>query len=156
LGGIDRLNAFSTGSLHYRKLGKIGVDCKFRSSDSLWGVIGGGKRPAGILYIDFVFDQTKKYRLSSATILVTLQDVELLPAVETTIKANGLGDKEDESAKRHLRVTDKFGPAKITGEPKTVPVTTKISMTPNLTVMGDGGGGVGRDIGKTHTHVTRC
>lgn len=74
---FECLDEHSAESLCYRELGKVNVDCKFRSSDSLWGVLGEAKRPAGILYMDLIFHQPKNYRLSSATVLVTLQEGDL-------------------------------------------------------------------------------
>lgn len=53
-----------------------------------------------------------------------------------------------------LRV-DKFGPKKITGEQKTKTVTSKINLTPNITVMGSGGGGVGKDTEEVCTYASK-
>lgn len=59
-------------SLNYRELGKVKVDCQFRQSKSLWGVLGEEESPAGIIYLDLKFDQPKSCRLSSATVVSQL------------------------------------------------------------------------------------
>jgi hypothetical protein len=150
---FDRLDALSAESLCYRELGKVNVDCKFRSSDSIWGVLGETKRPAGILYMDFTFDQPKNYRLSSAKILVTLQDCESPP--QSTLLAAYKGDEIMKRPSGPLRVTNHFGPRKITGEPKTMSVTSKINATPNINIWGNGVGGMGLDTEKSRTYVSR-
>lgn len=73
---FQQFDNFSMASLGHRGLGKVKVDCRFRLSKSKWGVLGETENPAGIIYMDLSFHQPKDYRLTNATVLVTLDDIE--------------------------------------------------------------------------------
>jgi hypothetical protein len=95
--------------------------------------------------MDLSFDQPKECRLSSATVLVTLEeylnesDNARVPAVLSS----------------SLQVTDRYGPKQLSGEQKTMPVKKIYHFTPTVNAIGNGGGGVGVDTEKTITYVDR-
>lgn len=93
--------------------------------------------------MDLSFDQPKGCRLSSATVLVTL-DHEDGPPV--------LGQEMQPSL---LQVTNYFGPRQLSGQEKSVAVKSTYSLTPNVNVLGNGGGGIGKNIEKSQTYTSR-
>lgn len=141
-------------SLNYRELGKVKVDCQFRQSKSLWGVLGEDEDPAGILYIDLKFDQPRDCRLSSATVVVTLEeedssdDPETDPVPTRTRARTSAGSSV-------VQVLDRYGPKQLTGEQKSIPVKKTYHGTPHVDVLGNGVGGLGIDIEKTRTYSSR-
>ncbi|KAE8441514.1 hypothetical protein EG329_004902 [Mollisiaceae sp. DMI_Dod_QoI] len=80
--------------------------------------------------------------------MVTLQEGKSPPPEPKESKSDG------EEITGSLSVS-KFGPKKITGEQKTKTVTSKINMSPDITVMGSGGGGVGKDTEEVRTYASR-
>ena len=97
----------SSASLASRNLGKVRVDCRFRLSESQWGVLN-QSTPAGVLYVDLNFDQPQDCRLRSATVLVTLEKEQ--PAFTSTALNHDT-----------LQLTDYYGPKHLNGEPTTLP-----------------------------------
>ncbi|KAF7865733.1 hypothetical protein EAF04_005899 [Stromatinia cepivora] len=116
-----RLEAESAASLNCREFGKVTVDCRLCLSKSQWGVLGENERPAGIIYMDLNFNQPADCRLSSATVVITLERYET--AEERTPGANNMASS--------LCVTDHFGPKQLKGELRTMPVEKKYQFTPN-------------------------
>jgi hypothetical protein len=148
---FEPLDLLPIASLNYREIGKVKVDCQFRQSKSLWGVLGEDEQPAGILYIDLKFDQPKSCRLSSATVVVTLEEVDI---------SEDSDDDDDEStgakfSSNLVQVLDRYGPKQLSGEQKTMPVKKTYHDTPHLDILGNGGGGLGVDIEKTRTYASR-
>ena len=118
------------------------VDCRFRLSKSLWGVMG-DHTPAGIVYMDLAFDQPRDCRLASATVLVTLED----PFAIRTPYGSGRSSS--------LQVTDRYEPKQLRGKPQAVPVKKTYHLTPTVNVAGYGVGGIGVDLEKTMTYTSR-
>lgn len=143
---FDTLSSANVGN---RELGKVKIDCRFRLSKSKWGVLGNAERSAGILYMDLCFDQPKDCRLSSATVLLTL-DHEI-----------GVDEKnrrrEPESIPRgsSLQMTNYFGPRQLSGEQTTVHKRSIYRLTPEVNVMGNGLGGMGKDVETTQKVTSR-
>lgn len=119
-------------SLHNRNVGKVTVDCKFQLSKSKWGVLGHAENPAGIIYMSLGFHQPGDCRLSQATVSVTFKQYKD-------------GNRNDEPFSRSLHITNRFGPRQLFGEERKVSVKRNVHFTPNFTVLGNGGGGVGFD-----------
>ncbi|TGO63273.1 hypothetical protein BCON_0014g00620 [Botryotinia convoluta] len=119
-------------SLHNRNVGKVTVDCKFQLSRSKWGVLGHAENPAGIIYMSLGFHQPGDCRLSQATVSVTFKEYKD-------------GNRNDETFSSSLHITNRYGPKQLFGEEKKVSVKKTVHFTPNFTVFGNGGGGVGFD-----------
>ncbi|KAF7944412.1 hypothetical protein EAE96_010808 [Botrytis aclada] len=118
--------------LNNRNVGKVRVDCKFQLSKSKWGVLGHAENPAGIIYMSLGFHQPGDCRLSQATVSVTFKEYKD-------------GNRNDESFSSSLHITSRFGPRQLYGEERKVSVKKNVHFTPNFTVFGNGGGGVGFD-----------
>ncbi|KAJ5369310.1 uncharacterized protein N7496_009070 [Penicillium cataractarum] len=160
-------------SLCSQQLGQVEIDCRFRHSKTQWGVLGPAENQAGILYMDLTFAQTKHCRLSSATVLVSLEDPENVPKdgkssaaptrsspredrlaakgrpasgygtvnpIDTTVEAT-----EDWDELRFLQFTQDFGPRELAGEATRATTKKTKHVTPQVNVMGSGGGGMGWD-----------
>ncbi|OBT82905.1 hypothetical protein VE02_08575 [Pseudogymnoascus sp. 03VT05] len=143
---FDTLSSASVGN---RELGKVKIDCRFRLSKSKWGVLGNAERSAGILYMDLCFDQPKDCRLSSATVLLTL-DHEI--GVEEK-------DRRPEpvsiSRASSLQMTNYFGPRQLSGKQTAVKMKSIYRLTPEVNVMGTGLGGLGKDVETTREVTSR-
>lgn len=129
-------------SLHNRNVGKVKVDCKFQLSRSKWGVLGDAENPAGIIYMSLGFHQTGDCRLSQATVSITFKEYKG-------------GNKNNESFSSYLHITDRFGPKELLGQERKVAVKKNVHFTPNITALGNGGGGVGFDSAKEIEYVRR-
>lgn len=134
---FDTLSSASVGN---RELGKVKIDCRFCLSKSKWGVLGNAERSAGILYMDLRFDQPKDCRLSSATVLLTL-DHEI-GAEEKNRRPEPVSIRRASS----LQMTNYFGPRQLSGEKTTVNKRSIYRLTPEVNVMGNGLGGLGKDV----------
>ncbi|PYI01374.1 hypothetical protein BO78DRAFT_464702 [Aspergillus sclerotiicarbonarius CBS 121057] len=134
--GFDEL---SYASVCHRKLGKVRADCRLRVSQSKWGCLGEASSPAGIVYMDLSFAQPTDCRLSNATVKITLQD--------TPEPAHASNRSERESLQ--LQFTDRYGPKYLSGEPKNVVTKKILHLTPQINVLGCGGGGIGVDSEKS-------
>ncbi|QKX55121.1 uncharacterized protein TRUGW13939_02213 [Talaromyces rugulosus] len=137
-------------NLGFREFGKVTVDCRFRQSEARWGVLGDRASPAGIIYMDLTFNQPNGCQLENATVSITLHEEEALE----------LGDRKTRFNRRAipsnaLNITDSYGPKHISGEPTLVPVKRTFHGTPQFTVLGAGGGGLGVDQEKTFNHTSR-
>ncbi|BCR89970.1 uncharacterized protein ACHE_51168A [Aspergillus chevalieri] len=131
----------SSASLGSRNLGKVRVDCRFRLSESQWGVLN-QSTPAGVLYVDLNFDQPQDCRLKSATVLMTL-DKEKPVSTATPLNRDT------------LQLTDYYGPKHLSGEPTTLPRRRVYQFMPEVNAMGCSGGGVGVNSEKTTNEVRR-
>ncbi|KFX91394.1 hypothetical protein V490_05945 [Pseudogymnoascus sp. VKM F-3557] len=142
-------NTLSSANVGAKDIGKVKVDCRFRLSKSKWGVLGNAERPVGIVYLDLNFDQPKDCRLSSATVLVTLDDE--------------IGDEERDRRRQvaiisqggSLQMTDYFGPKQLSGKTTTVHTKSTYRFTPEFNVMGNGIGGLGKDKETTRLSTGR-
>ncbi|KAM3082218.1 hypothetical protein ACMFMG_004667 [Clarireedia jacksonii] len=126
----------SVTSLSHKEIGKVNIDCRLRLSKSKWGVLGANPNPGGILYMDINFDQPADCRLSTATVVVTLEEYH-------------------SHAGGSLRATDQYGPKKLMGELCKVPVTKNYYFAPHVDALGVGAGGVGIDKTKTKFESSR-
>ncbi|KAL2010816.1 hypothetical protein VTN00DRAFT_3534 [Thermoascus crustaceus] len=141
-------------SLCYREIGKVKVDCRFRLSKSQWGVLGDRRNPAGIIYMDLSFDQPKDCKLTSATVLVTLEEQEeefFIPRNRKSVHVYSPPSFGPGS----LQVTDHYGPKHLSGEPTFMPLKKTYNMTPELNMFGTGGGGVGVSREKQIIYTSR-
>lgn len=135
------------GSLASRSIGKVNIDCRLRLSESKWGLLE-GSQPAGILYVDLTFDQPAHCRLSSATVLISLEEDE-----EDDKKKGEEKDKGEVTLSR-LRVCE-FGPKLLTGEPTTLKRRTEYSFTPEVNAGVGGFGGLGVKRQNSINYVSR-
>ncbi|RAK98289.1 uncharacterized protein BO80DRAFT_427585 [Aspergillus ibericus CBS 121593] len=140
--GFDDL---SHASVCHRKFGKVRTDCRFRVSQSKWGCLGEASSPAGIVYMDLSFVQSADCRLSSATVEITLQ------RRPDSARTSSRGER----ASPQLQFIDHYGPKYLSGEPKDVVKKTVLHLTPQINVLGSGGGGIGVDREKSITHENR-
>ncbi|KAM3069092.1 hypothetical protein ACMFMG_004272 [Clarireedia jacksonii] len=136
-------------SLNYHKLGKVNIDCKFRQSKTRWGIYGKDQWPTGIIYIDLIFDQPNDCRLSSATVLVTLEEDH-----SNTSENDDRLTKTD-TASNLVQIIDRYGPKHLRGPEKVTNVKKTLKGTPNVNILGNGAGGLGMDIEKTCTYASR-
>ncbi|KAL5000781.1 hypothetical protein BDV10DRAFT_192563 [Aspergillus recurvatus] len=135
--GLDNL---ATASLCSRDVGKVRADCRLRVSKSQWGSLGAGS-PAAIVYMDIVIDQPHDCLLANATVLITLDDVS---ATGSTVPGG-----------HALQMTDYYGPKHLSGEATKVVVTKTVHLTPQVNVLGSGGGGVGIEREKATSYSSR-
>ncbi|KAM7200300.1 hypothetical protein V8F33_004018, partial [Rhypophila sp. PSN 637] len=136
------------GSLASRSIGKVNIDCRLRLSESKWGVLE-GTQPAGILYVDLTFDQPARCRLSSATVLISLEEYDEDDKGKSKEK-----DDKDEMTLSRLRVCE-FGPKLLTGEPTTLKRRTEYSFTPEVNAGVGGFGGLGVKRQNSINYVSR-
>ncbi|CEJ58187.1 hypothetical protein PMG11_06853 [Penicillium brasilianum] len=160
-------------SLCSQQLGQVEIDCRFRHSKTQWGVLGPAENQAGILYMDLTFAQTKHCRLSSATVLVSLEDPENVPkegkSSAAPARSTPRGDRlaaeggqksgyrtvdpidptrearEEWDELRFLQFTQEFGPRELAGEATRATTKKTRHLTPQVNVLGNGGGGLGLD-----------
>jgi hypothetical protein len=71
---FQRWDNADSGGLGSRHVGKVLIDCKFRLAESQWGTLGTSNAPAGVIYIDLSFNQTKGHKLASASVQISLQE----------------------------------------------------------------------------------
>lgn len=146
---FEPFEALSSASVGYRELGKVKVDCRFRLSQSKWGVLGEAERNAGILYMDLSFDQPKDCRLSSATVFVTLDhDIDADNDVQRRQPVSS-------SSGNMLQMTNYFGPRQLNGQQKTMNMKSTYRLTPEANVLGYGMGGLGKDVEKVRDVTSR-
>lgn len=173
-----------------QKMSKVDIDCRFRHSQTKWGVLGRTQNQAGILYMDITFAQSKDCRLSSATVWMSLEDPEHIrqatrsgtPPAQPASRENrivprdhlmpglsaardkkkvfdGMRRKVEEDGFVYIncfpQFTHDFGPRQLMGRP--TPVTTKKTrhLTPQVNVLGNGGGGLGWEIEQSIEHSSR-
>ncbi|PYH74795.1 uncharacterized protein BO88DRAFT_400468 [Aspergillus vadensis CBS 113365] len=135
------LDDLQDSSVCHRKVGKARADCRLRTSQSKWGCLGEASRPAGIVYMDLSFDQPADCRLLSATVKITLQGTPQ--------------HQPDPNKPVRLHLTDHYGPKYLSGEPKSVVKKRILHLAPQVTVLGNGGGGIGVDSEKSITYDSR-
>ncbi|KAK3313326.1 hypothetical protein B0H66DRAFT_565885 [Apodospora peruviana] len=135
------------GSLASRSIGKVHIDCRLRLSESKWGLLD-GSQPAGILYVDLSFDQPRSCRLSSATVLISLEQYDDAESDKKKPK------EKDEVSLSRLRVCE-FGPKLLTGEPTTLKRRTEYNFTPEVNAGIGGFGGLGVKRHNSISYVSR-
>ncbi|TGO29916.1 hypothetical protein BPAE_0009g00100 [Botrytis paeoniae] len=137
---LERIEHLPNVCLKYQKVGKVGVTCQFRLSKSKWGVLGEAENPAGVIYMSLGFDQPNNCRLSSAIVSITLEDSDPREATERQSIQKSVSDS--------LHITDQYGPKQLSGPERRMLVRKKVLLTPNINILGNGGGGVGLDTSK--------
>lgn len=147
---FNRIDNRSSGhaSIGSRFIGKINIDCELLFKESKWGVIGDNKFPAGIIYLNLNFGPPQGCRVKSATITITLDEEA------TCLNAYGSGRRLHPS-RCPVQMTECYGPRGLAGQNKTAEVKRTTKLTPDITVLGNGGGGVGFESGKTFTKSVR-
>ncbi|KAJ5538228.1 hypothetical protein N7494_007707 [Penicillium frequentans] len=161
-------------SLCSQELGPIHIDCRFRHSKTQLGVLGSAENQAGILYVDFAFSQPKDSHLTSAVIWISLEEEE--EKEEQQSRRNGPRERKKPTTvskysqntnpqlilieprlgkSRFLQLTHDFGPRQLEGEPTNVTTKNVMHLTPELNVLGNGGGGLGCDREQTFTQSSR-
>lgn len=107
------------------KFGNVEMSAKLLLSKLRWGVLGQGRTPAAIIFMDFMIRQPEDTTLDSSIIKITVSDC-LDP---------------DKSSMGFVRITDYYGPTQLS--------STKIrqryakNVTPDTPVLGQGVGGFG-------------
>lgn len=149
-------------SLCSQQLGKVEIDCRFRHSKTQWGILGSNENQAAILYVDLSFVQPKDCRLSSATVWISLEDAHqvatdskssqskkryLIPSSPsgTTESVVMREDVEEYEIVRFLQFTHDFGPRQLAGEATKATTKRTRHLTPQITIGGNGVGGLGFD-----------
>ncbi|KAH8878804.1 hypothetical protein GQ53DRAFT_602112, partial [Thozetella sp. PMI_491] len=135
---------FSVGG---KSVGKVDVDCKLLFKRSRWGVLG-GRRPAGIIYMDLDFHQPEGYRLAWATVQVALDDDD-----RESLRSYGQAppaEPEDSTFETYfpVQITPWFGPQHIVGHESILHKAETVSLLPHIEAAGIGLGGMGK---KFHT-----
>jgi len=95
--------------------------------------------------MDLSFDQPYNYRLASARVIITLED---LPPEDTM-------RQQQESDSYPVQITEHYGPKNLTGEATNVVFTKTLHLTPDLNFLGNGGGGLGIDREKALAYNSR-
>ena len=142
-------------------LDKVNVDCKLLFSKTKWGTLGNqgvsphsfsSEVPAGIMYLDLAFEQPKGCKLSSATVIVTLDDKA--PELDR-FRSRNRKSRRRRSSERYnsegvlgqdgppVQITDWFGPKAITGRERNVRLKDHLSIKPEGEFAGVGFGGIG-------------
>ncbi|TEY87386.1 hypothetical protein BOTCAL_0003g00670 [Botryotinia calthae] len=137
---LERIEHLPNVCLNNQKLGKVGVTCQFRLSKSKWGVLGEAENPAGVIYMSLGFDQPNDCRLSSAIVSITLEDSSPREATDRHSVQKSVSDS--------LHITDQYGPKQLSGPERRILIKKKVLLTPNINILGNGGGGVGLDTSK--------
>lgn len=150
-------------SLCSQEIGPIHIDCRFRHSKTQLGILGAAENRAGILYVDLTFTQPKGCRLTNAVVWISLEDTaepersKIMPRTKRT----DLHKTKSESGNsgpadfriveprannsRFLQFTHDFGPRQLEGQPTEVTTKKRYHFTPEINVLGNGGGGLGYD-----------
>lgn len=139
------LDSFPDASLCTHELGKVRADCRLRVSKSRWGHLGHEDAPAGIVYMDLSFDQPHNYRLASARVVITLEDIH----------PDEITRGRQESDLYPLQITEHYGPKHLTGEATNVVVSKTLHLTPEFNFLGTGGGGLGINSAKSLIYNSR-
>ncbi|TGO63263.1 hypothetical protein BCON_0014g00520 [Botryotinia convoluta] len=137
---LERIEHLPNVCLKYQKVGKVGVTCQFRLTKSKWGVLGEAENPAGVIYMSLGFDQPNDCRLSSAIVSITLEGSDPRDATERHSIQKSVSDS--------LHITDQYGPKQLSGPERRMLVRKKVLLTPNINILGNGGGGVGLETSK--------
>ncbi|OQE06639.1 hypothetical protein PENVUL_c017G06132 [Penicillium vulpinum] len=176
---FSTLDHLSNASLCSHEMGRVQIDCRFRLSKTQWGVLGGGNTPAAVLYMDLTFDQPKDCQLTSAVVAITMEESDIEPHRErkqtvsrtrprlrhpTQDSDHGLAEDSTgylapatvdtvsdltTRSRRCLQVTPYYGPHELAGKPTQVTIKETQRFTPEINVLGQGGGGVGYDHEKS-------
>lgn len=126
----------SDRSLCRSDISKVTIDCCYQLSKSKWGFLG--DQPAGLMYLNLIFQQPEGCRLDSAKITLTFQE-------DTDPNQTGAGALSLSPEVMY------FGPENLEGPKKERNVTANLQATPSVTFPGGGFGGVG---GGKSTEIT--
>lgn len=145
----SRLIPIGNGSIS----GKVKVDVLFRFKESLWGVLGPDRHPAGIIYCDITFHNPEEYHLQSAIVKIKVDDDHDFLARELYnhnaypyVFGNGaLTVHQIDSVRLPVQMTEYFGPKNLCGERRAKMTTKTKRFVPELHVMGYGFGGAGQE-----------
>jgi hypothetical protein len=130
---------------------KVNVNCRFLFKKSQWGVLGGHKNPAGIIYLDLTFDQPKDSQLHSATVIITLDDEDR----ELDDIRGKFARRRSTSPQCPIHITNYYGPKSFTGPEKIVQMNKSLHLTPSAQFAGYEIGGVGVDKESSFTYSSR-
>ncbi|KAJ8128046.1 hypothetical protein O1611_g5590 [Lasiodiplodia mahajangana] len=138
-GDLERFDnlASSHASLGSATIGKVNIDCRFLFTKSKWGLMDW--EPAGIIYMDLTFHESKGYRLHSATVTIRLENVE---KDSSKIVSQAAHVKKPI---RPLQITNWYGPKYITGAKKSVQRRDAFRLNPNVQFAG-----LGASVGELH------
>lgn len=147
---FERIDDRSSGhaSIGSRNIGKINIDCQLLFKKSQWGVLGDMRSPAGIMFLNLNFGPPQGCRVKSATITITLDEED------SCLESYRSGRIFHESG-CPVQMTEWFGPRGLAGQSKTSEVSRTTRLTPEVHVLGSGGGGLGIDSRKAFTHSAR-
>lgn len=135
-------------SIGSKPIGKINIDCQLLFKNSQWGVLGDGEFPAGVVYLNFNFGPPQGCRIKGATITITLDE-------EATCLEPYRTGRIFHASGCPVQMGEWFGPHSLVGQAKTADVNKISKLTPQINVLGNGGGGVGFESNKTFTHSAR-
>ncbi|KAI1862702.1 uncharacterized protein JN550_010039 [Neoarthrinium moseri] len=127
-------------SIATSSIGKVKVNCKFLFAKSQWGVLSEDENPAGVIYLDLSFIQPDDCRLKSAVVTVSLD--------EEHDGLRALSSSEQPKPSIPVQISS-YGPQQFQGQAKRAIRTDRISLKPEVTAMGFGGGGIGPESEKT-------
>jgi hypothetical protein len=163
-------------SLCAQELGPVHIDCRFRHSKTILGVLEATGNRAGILYVDLGFCQPTNCPLTSAVIWISLEEgikeekngptgggkrtkstAPLKPTRNTSLSGEPeIVQIEPHSGKSHLpQFTNDLGPRQLEGKPTDMTTKNTIHLTPEVNFLGNGGGGLGYDHEETFTQTSR-
>lgn len=145
---FDHLSSRGHASIGSKSIGKINIDCQLLFKESQWGVLGDDKFPAGIMYLNLNFGPPQGCRVKSATVTITLDE-------EATCLERYRHGRVFHESGCPVHMTDLYGPRGLAGQKKTADVSRRTKVTPEINVLGNGGGGVGFESKKTFTHSCR-
>lgn len=153
----DRFREFgaqSSGhaSVGHRSLGKLTIDCEFLFKKSQWGVLGEQRYPAGIIYLNLNFGPPQGCRVKSATVTVTLDEAD--PAL-APLRETAAGPRATHPSGCPAQITAWYGPRDLGGQTRTADVESTRRLVPEVSVLGNGGGGLGHESKKSFTHQAR-
>lgn len=136
-------------SIGSKSIGKVKIDCQLLFKSSRWGMLGRDEElPAGIIYVNLNFGPPQGCRVKSATVTITLDEEA------TCLERYQRGRVFHESG-CPVQMTDLYGPKALAGQNKTASVDRTTKLTPEVNVLGNGGGGVGYESKNTFTHSAR-
>lgn len=150
-GGADH------GSLGSLSVGRVHIDCKFRCSESHWGILGPSATPAGIIYVDLGFNQPNTFRLASATVRISLEEFEEHKEHKEhkMSRAWALRRRGNHSEEASSLGVNEYGPKMLVGTTATRDGKNSYSATPNVGFGGFSIGGIGVNSEKTVSYSSR-
>lgn len=132
-------------SIGSKSIGKINIDCQLLFRESQWGTLEG--RPGGIVYLNLNFGPPQGCRVRHATITVALDENDPCLQPYKMKRPRRVLHHSDAA----VQLTEWYGPKNLTGEMRSVDITSRTKIEPEANILGYGIGGLGYERSKKFT-----